>query len=414
MGFIVSIILLILAISCHKKTGCWYSPGALFCYMWSAITFFSSLHLYGMYQSSDKVYLIILVGTISFVLGVGGCKEGQRTKITYSPATQSFVSKHLFWFLLFVLLLLKIKPFIQSVALQMAGVDLQTIRLDVFEGGKTIKDLLIGVAVSVAGPIVEAMGIVYFLRDIRKNLFFFFAIMLIALMQSVIDGGRFGIAFVIVELGVGYSFFKDSDNSSFSDLKKYKRWIVFFVLLLVAAIVALTLLRGTEVDEIMKKYYRYFCGDVIFFDLHIPALEQGPLYPLGTGLWGFWSQFFPLMHSFGFDYPSWYLNAANSVMQTQDFFQIGDDLFTNAFSTPFYYLYADLRIVGVIVGMYVFGFYACYFYNHAKSDNSNKYIAIYLLVCQMIFMTIFFYPFTNTGYVLITLFLFLRKLFKKA
>ena len=68
MGYISAIILLFVALYLHiNKRKKWYAPDVLFCYMWSAITFMSSLHLYGMYKSSDFVYLIILIGSISYV-----------------------------------------------------------------------------------------------------------------------------------------------------------------------------------------------------------------------------------------------------------------------------------------------------------------------------------------------------------
>ena len=62
MGTVISIIILLLGIIIHKKRKHWYAPDVLFCYQWALITFLSSLHLYSMFESSAKVYLIVLVG----------------------------------------------------------------------------------------------------------------------------------------------------------------------------------------------------------------------------------------------------------------------------------------------------------------------------------------------------------------
>lgn len=405
MGYFVSIVLFILAILLHKKKRkLWYAPDVLFCYMWAAITFLSSLHLYGMYKSSSYVYFIVLVGSLSFIVGVSLCFSFRISQMSsVSPLSQDFISKRAFWILCCMLFCLRLEPFLKSIALQMAGVDLQTMRNDFFEQSYSARDVLINTVVSVIRPLLEISGVVYFVRDIRRNFFFMLAIITVVMMESTIDGGRFGIAFLIIELVICYSVFSSRPNLSFLNLKRYKGKIRLYVFVLLGAIICITFLRGTAFNDMLKKYYRYFCGDIVFFDQKIEAISNSlPLYPFGTGLWGFWLQFFPLLHALiGLPYPSWYIDATNRVMNTQEFVQIGNDMYTNAFSTPFYYLYADLRLVGVIIGMFAFGLIAGISYRKMMVNTRNKYIIVYILVCQMIFMTIYFYPLTNTGYVLI-------------
>ena len=416
MGTIISLIILLIGFILHSKRKCWYAPDVLFCYQWALISFMSSMHLYTMYESSDKVYFIILIGTISYFLGVN---YSYKIKIISSPIvgpdTQDFISKKLFWIFTILLFLLKFKPFMQSLALQMAGMDLQDIRHEFFASSQSPLQVLINVAVSLFGPLVEIAGIVYFVRDVKKNYVYFIAVLVYALMESVINGGRFGIAFLIIELFVCYSILKTRVRFARTNFKKYSKTIKFYIIFMAAIIVAITFLRGAETDELLSKYYRYLCGNVVFFDLHIPLIEErGCWYLLGTGFWGFWFLFFPLLHALiGFPYPSWYLDATNNVMNTQDFMQIGDDMYTNAFSTPFYYLYADARWIGVILGMILFGVFAGIVYRKMLINTTNKHYIIYILVCQMIFMTIYFYPFTNTGYMVIVLYLLGLKILKK-
>ena len=65
---------------------------------------------------------------------------------------------------------------------------------------------------------------------------------------------------------------------------------------------------------------------------------------------------------------------------------------------PFYYLYADFRIFGIIIGMTVFGLIAGYIYRKAKDLNDETSVIFYLIISQMIFKTIYGYPFASKIY----------------
>ena len=86
-------------------------------------------------------------------------------------------------------------------------------------------------------------------------------------------------------------------------------------------------------------------------------------------------------------------------MDTQTYREIGDELVTNAFITPFYHLYADFRWIGVIVGMFLFGAVAGYLYKKAKYYMDGTQIVYYLIISQMIFKTLQTYPLTMKEYI---------------
>ena len=134
-------------------------------------------------------------------------------------------------------------------------------------------------------------------------------------------------------------------------------------------------------------------------------IESLTWHPFTSAIWGFWALFLPLIHAIGIPYPDWYLSLSNSVMNTQEQMLIGDNIYFNAFSTPFYYLYADARWLGVIIGMYIFGLFARRMYELVETSKSHQSFCFYLIVCQMSFNTIFSYPFVNKGYLLIALYL---------
>ena len=232
-------------------------------------------------------------------------------------------------------------------------------------------------------------------------------------MQSIINGGRWGPALLVIELLVGFSMFYSRSNLTQSNLRKAKMPILILIVLLVVSMVGIGLLRmsADTTDSWFRHYYIYLCGNVIFFDLHIAQVSDIGLFPFVSAFWGFWHQFLPVFNALGLSYPEWFIVAGKKIMSTQDHIQIGDNMETNAFSTPFYYLYADMGIIGVVFGMIFFGIIAGLIYKKMKISTCNKYLILYLLICQMIFRTIFNYPFVNDGYVLIFMYLFVSRLF---
>ncbi len=73
--------------------------------------------------------------------------------------------------------------------------------------------------------------------------------------------------------------------------------------------------------------------------------------------------------------------------------------YINAFTTAFYYLYADFRFIGVIAGMFVFGIIAGNLYKNAKSTRRSSSIVPYLFILQIIVSSIQGYAFGSADIV---------------
>ena len=408
MGLVISIIILLLAFISYGKRRRWYAPDVFFLIMWGVISLFSSLHLYGMYETNDSTYLIVLVGCISYMIG---CNFGIKLNVkdNYTLYRSEFIfSPRFFWVASLVLFFLQLSPFIKTFSLVSMGVDLGEIRQDFFEQSQSSLDVIIGVLTSLFGPIVQISGIVFLLKDFKKNFVCVFPIVILALMESVINGGRFGIAHILLEFVVCYYFMRQNTETR---IKVSKKTIFIFVSIFVSVIVAITMMRGIESESIEKHYYAYLCGCIKYFDLQIQVVKNTSFYPLGSALWGLWYNLFRIFHSLGFSYPDWYLYIGTN-MNTAETFSIGDEMRINAFSTPFYHLYFDLGWIGVIIGMYVLGLFASYVFKRALKCPNTPNLVFFIIVIQMLFMTIFGYPLVNNGYVLIILYmLFTKRLF---
>lgn len=416
MGFVVTTILLLFGIYISRKKRTWVSPDVLFCYEWAFISFLASLQLFGMYAVSTKTWVIMLIGSFAFLIGVN---VSSKTKVRLHCDTvgasvqtrESSQSNKWFWVIILILYVFAVKDLIQTVRLMLSGVMLDNIRLMSYGIVKSanyqlntgLVAELISSLVSAVETVIIAIGIQKTIIDANKNYKCLIAVTALVLIRSFSDGGRFGIAYLIVELLACYAFYVRYGQQSKIELTQHlKRRIRWILIALVALIIIITLLRGAESAELLKKYYRYICGNTVFFDLHVLELDASDFWSFGfAGFYGVWAWLLPILHnSVGLPYPETYLNTITNVMNGQMFLKIGTDMYTNAFITPFYQLYADFRWFGVFGGMFLFGFLAGRAFKKAKSF--RKYDVVYFLVIvQMIFKTLQMYPFASKDYFMI-------------
>lgn len=81
MGYLVSGILLLLAWILYKKNETIAAPEVLLCAEWSFISFLASLRLFGLYDVSWLTWMIVLVGSVSFLFGIS---FGKRIKVKFA------------------------------------------------------------------------------------------------------------------------------------------------------------------------------------------------------------------------------------------------------------------------------------------------------------------------------------------
>ena len=414
MGYSIAVALLVIGIFCQRREKTWACPETLFCYEWALISFLASLRLFGLYEACWQTWTIILIGSVSFVVG---CCCGRMIKVkeyggdVCRAGGRSIISEKAFWIFTAVIILYMIPEFIQSIHYMRQGYSLGDIRntsvagSDAIEGYARREGALweyIDLCISVIHLLVAGHGISEYVKDTRKNVKYIAAVMVITLMQAFADGGRFVLVYVIIELLVCMNLNKISAKNFLSEKSmRLGHGTRRIVILLAAVVVAITLLRGAEVGDLLKKYYRYICGDVIFFDLHVESMDdQFLLSCTFAGFYGLWATVLPILNWCGISYPQLYLDTISEVMDGQTFLRIGDGLVTNAFITPFYHLYADFRVPGVIAGMLFFGIIAGMLYKWAVIRRDGYSVVCYLTVAQAIFKSLQMYPFSSKIYVL--------------
>ena len=407
MGFVISALLLLIGIFFHKKNKTFACPETLFCYEWGMISFLSSLRLFDLYDVGLKTWLIIFIGSLSFVFG---CALGKKM-IVANGGGQLVKKKDstpvLYFALSIILLIISLYQFIPSFRLLRQGYTLDQIRLASYNiveinGLSPVSKIgeYLNLVKSSLEIFVVAFGIERFISNFKKNFLYIVPVVILVVLEIFTNGGRFVIAYFVLELLVCLSIYMKKGKFLSKKLSKKSKRIVFVLIALATFLMILiTVLRGSQMSELAKKYYRYTCGNTVFLDYHIKRLDINEIQSYSfAGFFGFWSFVLPIFHFFGCDYPSLYLTCIDKVMVGQEFVEVGKDLSTNAFLSSFYHLYADYRFFGVVAGMFLFGVFCGLVYKKAMINDRPLFVAMYLISSQMIFKSLQDYFLSSSQY----------------
>lgn len=77
-------------------------------------------------------------------------------------------------------------------------------------------------------------------------------------LYTLTNGGRYGLAYIIIETVVCYFIYKSIKGQMQISLPKaVKRWMKRILVFIISMILIITLMRGAETSELIQKYYRY-------------------------------------------------------------------------------------------------------------------------------------------------------------
>ena len=178
--------------------------------------------------------------------------------------------------------------------------------------------------------------------------------------------------------------------------------ILFSVLIMAALFVAFSQVNtGRSIKNLGGHLYAYLCGCVPLLDLKVASIDRnGMLSYIFAGLYGLWSFVIPPFESMtGISIPI-FDDTVRYVMTGQEVLNIGWGDY-NAFTTCFYYLYADFRYIGVFMGMFVFGIIAQNIFEGARLNNNAYMVVPYLIVSQMMIKSIQTYAFGSRDYMVV-------------
>lgn len=422
MGFLVAAIFIITGLFIYAQNKNWTTPSVLFCLLWGVVSFLASLRLYDINEAGINTWLVILIGTISFVTGasiirINGKREPSienNNNKEFNSVYCCYLSSKTFWILFAIIGIVVTIDVKNSIELMQLGYSLDLIRaaryglmeINGYMARSDSLSILISLTASALQIILIAVGIEYFILNTKKNWKFILAAVYLVIAGAFSDGGRWGLAYFIIELFVCYELLKDKGRiiSSIKITKKTKKKLIVLFIILIATVVIITELRWS--GDIRKHFYLYLCGCVPLLDCKIQDIDKSGFYSIIFGSqYGIWSFFIPIIQKIlGISIPV-YQDSLTNVMTGQEYCDIGGGSSFNAFVTSFYYLYADFRWLAVILGMMLFGLIAGKIYRSAVKNDRKGCVVPYLIITQMILKSIQTYPLTANVYVLVFVFM---------
>lgn len=416
MGYVVFLSILFITVTTYLKEKKVESPIFVFGLLWTTVTLLAALRLYGLNDVSLKSWLIILIGTLSFFLGVMLSRRFCVRQIVMKNVQDKeyyIFSKKTYNILFALVVLLLFGQALTSLKYFMSGTSLAQIRsayyglsaLDGFQQKDTGSlSIYLNYIQGAVSRVLVAIGAVSFVEN-RRKLDLFKSILLV-FMSVIIAGGRYDILFLLIDLFVATQWVKKQKTDYKPISFRMKRRIEIILILGFIAIIVVTILRGSTVNEVVKMFYTYICGNVALLDIHIGELDQIGAYSSGiAGLYGIVYFIYPILHFIGIPYSPKYLVTTTYVMTGQQWLQIGEDMYSNAMLTSYYYLYADFRYFGIVVGMLIMGYIIGKLHTKSFYRNDRCLIIYYMIACQCILTTIQTFATGSVDIALILLFM---------
>lgn len=411
MGFAVAIGFLLLCIIEYTIHRAWTAPSVLFCGYWAFISWLAALRLYNINSVSLKTWLVIIIGVLSFVCGTKIIIRVNKKRAFNIQADQPvsdsdcFMPQKVYWLLFIIVGISVTQELIQAIRLLSMNVSLGEIRgasfgiteVEGYEYSNSYFAYFVRRIISALEMILIATGIDLFFRNTKKNIIYIIAAIYLTIAAAFSTGGRWIIVFFAVmvicrqNILLSHASILKSFNLSH---KKIKVMLLATMIMAVAiyAFSRVSIARLGENADFGKSFYYYICGCVPFLDIKINEIDQTGIYSFFfAGQYGLWSYIIPVLSRLtGLDLPI-YSQTVEMVMNAQQTRHIGGGIYFNAFTTSFYYLYADFRFLGIFLGMFVYGIVAGTLYKKAKTTGNPFAVVPYLVIMATIVQSLHTY-----------------------
>lgn len=383
-------LLMLVGVSIIKEKK-WVNPVSVMLVLWAIIIQFSRLGLYELYSTDTKYYVFIFIGLVSFFIGYILVKnKNYYLDAEISNRSINYEFCYLALIVCILITVLKLKDY---------GFDFSNIQL-FGEFSHEYKSKFVNMLFEfVAYPLYNTFVCItiadIFFGKKDKLLLALTAVMIF--MWMLVSGGRIAIIRLFIVIIVCMSL---SINAK-SKLKKFFANIKFAaVFVFLCAIFAyFTLLKGFDV---LFNVYSDFAIQPKMFEYWSQKITDS--YAFGSA------------SMFGFIYPILYLvkNALGlaelpfgsqivyeNIQQTfNSWIVLGTYYRCNAYTSSFWYLYYDGRIIGIIIGMLIWGMMSKKVFDKAVKRGDIKSISIYSLFMIGIIYTFTDMEFSKANYVL--------------
>lgn len=404
-----------------KKKGFALNLRHISIYVLTAIIFFNSLRFYNIPEISVKTNALLLLFLIGLLCGNGKISVKRRTRnCSYSFRIKTY---DILCLIMFVSLLFYLERYFAQVALGMTASELRKdIAGFVFSGEYDY--LFYWLFLSPMSFVVYCVACTEFFWGKKSIIRFLFNVSII-MLYALLTGGRALIVVFGITLFVGFLIKKKWTNQNIgyyvdinenmggqtkSKLKKYAPVVFFSIVIIFLMVANITTSRDTR--DLGEIFYQYFALCISNLDERIKIIDDNKVvtWGLASGR-GIAEIIVLLIERIGINLRTgvyalmqqWFTAIEKSIT-------IGD-LWINAFVTPIYYFYLDLRYLGVILGGWTFGTICTKATDCMAIKHDSYHISVFFLVLYSALTIMVRWQFWLVQYILA--FVFLRLLFKK-
>jgi len=373
----------------------WSNPVSIFNFLWALLFFLYALNLKNYYEIPGRTQFIFFLQLAGFALG-GFLAYTYRFRLSTKRVVQNKNnSRELIYWAYIALSIVSVIVLLGDTVHIIEGL-MQGMTFDdmAIEGMMTESDntgIRVFLKIFVMFPVTYSISAVAAAELLLKNekktakqwLLFAFNIVIV-LLYSLQHGARIMLfTFVITYV----SALVISGKSVYT--KKTKKLIWILCILAAVLCVGLSASRGIDLSRLLMSIYHYFAACIPHFHVVITKIAQDMEHTLGfASLNGFLSPVFILLKGVGIISQTPYLGrlASKYVALPEEVSVIGNGVGMNAFVTSNYTFYVDGGMFGVLLGMFLYGYFVTNTYMLAKKEDNIKYKAIYLLLISTIYM----------------------------
>ena len=426
---VISLVFFIISIFFYRKRKA-ISPVIVFFALWTFILILSNLHLYNIYEASDKAYFLILTMLVFFALGIvlNICTLKSIHKNTKSKVKEEILKIELrykiYYTLCFAIIFLYIIDIIIIIQQLQEGTPLWQIRNWTLEpvGSDNpilnrrsfletiIRNIILAPCEMIIPPITAYY---FFTEENKKRKYILLIVSILVLVTSSVagGGGRIGFIYYIGCFILAFFIMYKKEEKSKEIIKKYKKSIGIFFVLGILFIIGYTVLR-TGFGNIIKQIYTYFALPPTLLSEWLPEIENVNHTFGMTTFFGMHSYFFRVLATIGLInlVPPIDNDTYLYITDAEIFKQVGYGV-GNAFVTPIYYFYIDGGYIFVCLASMFFGFLVSGVFEKFEKNINIKSFAIYALVTYGVFVSFMRIQTAIPAYIIA--FIFIEILFKE-
>lgn len=406
----------LIAIKSERK---FFNPLTLFCIMWSSILFLSTLQLYSLYKGDDRTYKLMIMGIVAFIVGyyLARLFIGNK-RLTFGKkhtATDYRLNYQLMYILLVISLVFYAKDLVTVFSRLVTGSSLADIQ-SLVQGTDNLYNRS-GLENAIRLLIVNPFGwaiIPILAVDIwmgRKDIKLIVLTGFLMISRILTTGGRaaflnFAIYFIML-------FFFTNQNKRYHTICNMKNVVkknkkLFRIIVIGSAVLLAYMTYSRAGEGALRTVYFDFAMQPYLCGLWMDTVDTKNM--LGYGMVSLTGFIFPILYVvknlLGFSsMPAYYQELFDLRLSLDTEWKwIGSRVYANAYVSAFWFFYVDARIIGIVVGMLVYGFVSRIVYNNTRIMTNNKNVCLYALYYIGIFYTFVRFQFTTIDYAIAIVF----------